>query len=384
MNPFPEALVRSSPSWPAKPLSLVSRSRYRGGEIFLIGVLLVVALLASPSLGDEVRSFPDPETIRLSFLDSTEVVNDTISKLRTAGCSEVALKGFERFLISQRELFSVSRAQLEGASENNLSFASVEDLSGMSPPRFPSLVHHHRRPAPHSLMCFDVAMLLLREGPVEAPHVWNGFAEKRFVSTSLQSQGGVFRLLAEPATTETFAGGHRLLSSLASYRRWTGGARRSEGEETLALSLRATRQVPGHYVNSEVALKALFNTRVDTWKRDGVVFSESLQIVLGHFVDLKRRLIGADHVGILIPAGHRWMYLEKNGTANPLIRIDFRNQEEVADYILSIFEADRYNPRSPLHRAAFLVSINDRLFRTCLRTTGYLDFKSPGNPISGR
>lgn len=49
------------------------------------------------------------------------------------------------------------------------------------------------------------------------------------------------------------------------------------------------------------------------------------------------------------------------------MRIDTESIDKLLDYLSKMFEEDQYDPRSPLHQAAFLISINQDVHRTILR-----------------
>lgn len=306
--------------------------------------------------------------IRLSFLNHTGTVQDTLDQLEIAGCGENALKGF-RNLIHRQQL----RLQIKPDVERNpdgtdmFYFDAPGQLYAKGAPSYSELVQWHTRPNQHALTCFDQALLLLRDGPVFAGQAIEHFPTKHFRRLELSSKGGVKQF--KPLTLE-FSGtvsGEDVLSPNLSYLMMTQLESRSTNELNLALSLRVARAIPSHYANTELALTQLFEKKMEWWKRDGLVFSEKVKVVLCHFVDLRGKYVGADHIGLLLPKESGWMYLEKNGSMNPIVRIDFDQLEQLVDFMALMFEEDRKDPRSPLHAAAFMISINDQLHRIILR-----------------
>ena len=321
-----------------------------------------------------ISAFGQP--IRLHFLQTPEIIEETIQNLAEAGCREDALAGF-RFFVTQ-EMRHWER--VEGAPDERkgfVGFDTVDDLAAFEPPIFSGLLTRRKASRQHSLMCFDLALLILRGGPVSADRVTDSFDEKYFVKLSARTRGGLTRLTASPAQPQDFLQGQSLLSSPVAYRRFTGLTSRSQSEENLAISLRAARAIPGHYANSEAVVRRLFEERAALWRADGVVFSEDIQIILAQFVSFQGRFIGTDHIGIAVKRPWGWMYVEKNGTTNPPVRMDCPRQADIATYVLNQFAEDRYDARLPLHNAALILSANDRVLRVDLRANPRLRLKSP-------
>ncbi len=307
--------------------------------------------------------------IQLNFLDRPEVLQDTVDRLARAGCGPSALDGFRNLVACQNRLFEPQPTDLTSWGGAALeSIETPEQLYGLGAPGFPSLMSWRKFPKRHMLTCFDLALLLLREGPVFAERVSHDFEQNHFRAIQLYSQGGLQRLEVSGSDLQEQLVGSPLLSSLQIYEAQTRLPFRSANESSLALSLRSVRSIPGHYVNTERALSELFEKKVRLWRRDGVVFSDKLRIVQCHYVDLRQKIMGVDHVGLLLAKERGWMYLEKNGSTNPIVRFDFSTIDQLLDYLEMMFEEDRYDPRSPLHLAAFMISINDELPRVLLRS----------------
>ena len=85
--------------------------------------------------------------------------------------------------------------------------------------------------------------------------------------------------------------------------------------------------------------------------------------MLAQYIDMNGRFVSADHIALALPMENGWMLIEKNGTMNPLIRINFPTLDLLADYMMSYFEEDAYDPFSPLHEAAFFVTLNEQILR---------------------
>ena len=307
-------------------------------------------------------------SIRLSFLDDPEVLQDTVDRLVDAGCGPLAMDGFKHLVANQKK-----RLELKSGTGESVDIAGAihldnpDQLIDLGHSSYDDIIYWRGLPHQHYLTCFDLALLILREGPVFADQVSESFKTKHFRRIETLSRGGLKRFHLSDLKDPGPWSGDELLSSRKSYEVRTQLPSRSGNEARLAMSLRSVRAIPGHYANTQLALSQLFQKKVDLWRRDGVVFSESIQIVLCHFVDLRGKFIGVDHIGLLLKKEEGWMYVEKNGSTSPIVRIDFSSVEQLLDFMSSMFEEERKDPRSPLHLTAFMVSINDQLHRVVLR-----------------
>jgi len=329
-----------------------------GLVIMLLGFLIGDRLVCAES------------SIQLSFLDNPKIQQDTIDRLVRAGCGSLALDAFSHLVVNQQNrLKSKPDSEESAVSNGTIRLGSSEQLSKLGNSNYCDVIHWRGLPNQHYLTCFDLALLILREGPVFADRASEGFASKHFRRIEIQSRGGMKRFHLSNMNDSGPWSGDELLSSRKTYEVRTQLPTRSVNESRLALSLRSARSIPGHYVNTQLALTELFEKKVDLWRRDGVVFSESIQIVLCHFVDLRGKFIGVDHIGLLVQKEEGWMYVEKNGSTSPIVRIDFSSVEQLLDFMSSLFEEERKDPRSPLHLTAFMVSINDQLHRVVLRNS---------------
>ncbi len=320
------------------------------------------------------------ESIQLSFLEDREVLGETLAVLADAGCEAAALGAFERLVLETNARHSFVFSEDDPVRGGYREMDSVAELLALGPPGYSGLIRNGPEVRRHSLMCFDLALVLLRGGPVSADAVWNDFDEKHFVQTVSHRRGGLWRQVGYEAEPASFEGGASLLQPLAGYQRATGFRERTSQEEALALSLRAARRVPGHYANVLPVIEQLFDAKRALWKRDELYFSDQIRIVLAQYINLRERFVAVDHIGLAVPFEDRWMYLEKDGTLGPIVRINFRSLPEIGDYILGLFQADQYDPASPLHEAAFLVSVNDELVATRLRSTSEIRLELIAQP----
>lgn len=303
------------------------------------------------------------QPIELSLLDSDLVLQDTVYRLSSAGCKEESLEVFQAFAIKARENRLRIISDFQVSEDGYYHVDGLKGLARLAPPEFSTLLRTKSSVKTHSLTCFDVALLVLRGGPVQASRARIHFESKRFAFLEAVERSGYPRLQSRFATESDYFGARHLLQPIASYRRITGLNERSQNEEDLALCLRAPRMLPGHHANASDSLNRLILDRVELWKRDELCFSDRVHIVLAQYVDMNSRFIAADHIALALPLEKGWMLIEKNGTTNPLIRINFPTLDLLADYMMSYFEKDAYSPFSPLHEAAYFVTMNDQILR---------------------
>ena len=342
-----------------RPKDSILRSSF---DLSLYSVILISAILSQAWEG-----VAESNEIRLSFLRSDQVVADTLDRLSLAGCDSKALAAVKALALNERNNRQLLSSRRLADDADFYSFDGLADFLAFGPPVYPSLVRSRSENRMHSLTCFDVAALILRDGPVTVGKESFDHRSENLAVLSTVEEKGASRFLARSATSFDYVGGVGLLTPIVSYRRLTGLSDRSSGEENLALTLRAPHSVPGHYANAELPIRRLMGVRMKQWEKDDVVFSEKIQVVLSHYVDLKGRFVAADHIALALPLDTGWMLLEKNGTLNPLVRIEFPTLDALADYAMSCFDSDVYDPASPLHEAAYLVTANDRILRVRTR-----------------
>jgi len=305
--------------------------------------------------------------LQLSFLNHPGVLADTIKILEQAGCDARSLEAFHHLTKANHIHQTINEHARAQQVNGYLELDHLEGLMAHHPPSFDGLLQLGPYPARHSLMCFDLALLVLRQGPVKATRVVEDFGSKHVLDHWLPSSDGIAYEIKPVLDFAFYEKGNRLLSPVTAYRQWTGMQDRSIHEEQLAVSLRAARAVPGHYANSELVLRQLFRNRVALWQRDGLEFSDKIKVVLAHYVDLRRKYMAVDHIGLAVQTETHWMYLEKNGTTHPIVRINFPTVNELVRYVSSMFDMDQYDPYSPLHNAAYLVTLNNELHWIGLR-----------------
>jgi hypothetical protein len=257
----------------------------------------------------EVSCPLNAQPIELSLLESGYVLQDTVSRLRSAGCKKESLGAFQAFAIEARKdrvpITSEFRLSDDGYYEVN----GLRGLARLAPPEFSTLFRTKSNVKAHSLTCFDFALLVLRGGPVKATHVGIGFESKRFAFLVGVERLGYSSLQSRIANPSDYAGACHLLQPIVSYRRITGLGERSQNDENLALCLRAPRILPGHYANAEASLNRLIQDRIELWKRDDLRFSEHVQIVLAQYIDMNSRFVSADHIALVLPLENGWMLI---------------------------------------------------------------------------
>jgi len=202
-------------------------------------------------------------------------------------------------------------------------------------------------------MCFDVACLLLKGLGCDASRLEEDFLEKRFLS---RAQDGSLA----PIASETIRTATGVLTDAKSYETLVG-APRSEAETRIGLSVRTKRRLPPGSTDSTKDLRSIFAAHMSDIKRDGLKFPKNCQLGLGLVVNTKRKYIWGDHSFICIKRGGRFICLEKNGPKGPYVRVEFKTERDVADYMSWDLLLDVSNPDTVESGSAVLISLNDRL-----------------------
>lgn len=82
---------------------------------------------------------------------------------------------------------------------------------------------------------------------------------------------------------------------------------------------------------------------------------------MGFYVNTKRDYIVGDHAFICIKKRGRFVCLEKNGTKGPYVRVEFKSEKDIAEYMSWSLLLDAANPKSEECGSSVLISLNERL-----------------------
>ena len=333
-----------SAGWHPQSHSLIRQTRWPS-----IGSLSLALLLG---LSDGIAS---GAPFRLSFIDEKPVLEDTCQLLRQHGVPEDATRTFGRLVERHNHNGNrVDRVRFPAPQSGYYQFLSTADLTT----RLSSCFHEtpgDRSLDQNTLMCFDVACLLVRSAGCGAPLFYKDFESKGIV---LVSRGGVTR----PVGYEEFVSSNHLLYPPAGYEYFLGRPR-SQDETHLGLALRAARRVSSNYADNDSGVQAAFADYVKAVERDGFAFPQDFKLGLALYVNLKSQYIRGDHSFICIPNNHRLVCLEKNGSKGPYVRVEFESEADLGQYMGRDLLRAASNPEDDDYGSAVVVSLNERLIQ---------------------
>jgi hypothetical protein len=290
---------------------------------------------------------------RLSFLDEKPVLDDACQLLRENGFPEDSVVTFKKLVEDHnRPGNRVDRTLFPPLRDGYYEFGSFADFTNRMSRGF-SETPGDNSLTQNTLMCFDVVCLLLKGAGCDAPRLQDHFASKGFVSVE---QGGSLT----PATYETLHSAIGILSPTNSYELLVGRPR-SEAETEMGLSLRAKRRLPGDCANTDKGLRSIFASRIRGVKSDGFKFPRNCKVGLGLVVNTRLHYVWGDHAFICIQKKGRFICLEKNGPKGPYVRVEFKSEKDLAQYMSWDLLLDAANPKARDYGSSVLISLNDRL-----------------------
>lgn len=291
---------------------------------------------------------------RLSFLDEKPVLDDTCQLLKENGFSEDSVAKFKKLVEDHnRPGNRVDRTLFPPLQGGYYGFDNFGEFTNRMPRRF-SETPGDNSLSQNTLMCFDVACLLLHGAGCEAPRLEDDFASKDFVS--IKDDGSV-----APVAAKKFRSAIGVLFPASGYEMLVGKPR-SGAETQIGLSLRAKRRLPPGCTNTDKDLRSIFAAYISGVKKDGFQFPKNVQIGLGLIVNTKLHYILGDHAFICIQKAGRFICLEKNGAKGPFVRVEFESEKDVAHYMSwSLLLSDAANPKDTSYGSSVLISLNDQL-----------------------
>jgi hypothetical protein len=290
---------------------------------------------------------------RLSFLDEQPVLDDTCQLLRRTGFSKESITTFKKLVQQHNKNGNrVDKTKFPDKEMGYYRFKGIRDFTDRvtgilaDTPANGSLDEN-------TLMCFDVASLLLSGAGCEAPRLEENFASKAVVLVG--SNGST-----KPVEYSAFLSENRLLYPEKGYE-YLVGRPRSEAETRLGLSLRAARHLADGELHGTEGVNAAFAQYIAALKRDGFVFPRGFKVGLGLYVNPKFRYIMGDHAFLCFPGRGRLICLEKNGAKGPYVRAEFASKLDLGRYVSWSLLRDANDPKEKEYGCAVLVSINDQL-----------------------
>lgn len=293
---------------------------------------------------------------RLTFLDTQPALDDTCARLNQTGFPEPTVAEFKALVTQHnRAGHRVDLRRFPPPKDGYHTFAGIADLTNRL------ACHLGRTPADNTiaqntLVCFDVAGLLLRSAGHGAPLLYENFAAKPILSVSPEREVG-------PAVLTRFRQEAGLLSPPENYRHLVGRPR-GEAETQLVLALTAPRRLPTGLTDSHEGLRAIHAEHIRQVKADGFRFPTKYELGLVFYVDVKRGFIKADHAFICFPQGDRLVTVEKTSSSGPYVRAEFGALDDLALYSSLGERGDTNNPKDCDYGSSVVVSLNERVIGT--------------------
>ena len=310
-----------------------------------------------------VAMAPCRADIRVSFLQDTNILADTVRELRLAGCDQDAMDLFQRAVLQHnRNGIGINLSRFRPSENGFFTFSTCTALAQALPSRLWEAKHDD------GLTCFDLLIALFRdEGlscDIQIDDVKRGF----IVPYRPEKDGGI-QPLRVATSSEAFAtarptGYTSAMTELLGLK-WT--------DEHKALTICLTEyhkfQLIGRS-SPEFSAKFIMGRRLAAWRSRGLKFPKGVQVVQLHVANLSKSSVVTYHCGLLIPRQEGgFMYLEKADLRGPFLRIDLNNPEE----LLSLADLYFLPPRGDDNLLMF-ASANEKVL-------GVID---PSRAFSGR
>jgi hypothetical protein len=287
------------------------------------------------------------------LLDCNPALDNTCGLLKSAGFPEQTVNEFKHLVqYHNRDGNRVDVRKFPPPQDCYYQFDGIGDLTNRTVCYFDSTPGNGKIEQ-KTLVCYDVACLLLSGASAGAPRLYENFPTNSILAVSRERE-------VSPAMLETFRKGTGSLSSLESYR-YLVGRPRGEAETQLGLALTAARKLPPGATDSDESLRAIHAELVRLLKADGFKFPTNCQVGLVYYIDVKRGFILADHAFICIPVGGRLVIVEKNSAAGPYVRADFGTEEDLANYSSLAERRDTSNPKDCDFGSSVVVALNERV-----------------------
>lgn len=314
------------------------------GQVVLFAGTLVFYLLSCDASG---------ASFRLSFLEEKEVLEDTCRLLGQNGFAEEAVATFRKLVEHHnRSGNRVDKGQFPPCENGYYQFRSVGDLTNRLTYSF-CVTPGNDSLEQQTLMCVDVACLLMKGAGCDAPRVEPEFASNRFILLNGSNQ-------VASATYADYQEGLHLLWPPQGYEYFTGKPR-SEAETRLAIALRGARRLAPGVSNRRRELRAVFSDYVRMVQRDGFKYPSQFKVGLGFWANPTYGYLEPAHAFICFCKGGRLVCVEKDGCKGPYVRLEFESEEDLARYMCWVLNPNFNDPRTRQYRSAMLVALNDRL-----------------------
>ena len=276
-------------------------------------ILLLCLLLAGCG---ESTSVPG---LRVSFLDDEAQRANAIEFLAEQGFSKKSTGLLRNAMRSfYAEPFEMSMSNFPAQVAGFYSFPSGKELVAALPHKLCESKHGYQ------INCFDTVLLLAEEDM----HTKVGLKDQGRIILAPWNRG---KGMPQPIPAASAYDAFRW-----AYPNWyvTGTVHGVEAEWTakricLTVGLNAVKVLPWTTQEAELKDAVLETLRAD-WDAQGLELPEDYEIILGHNVDMKRRIFLTEHAGLLFRGKKHSTYFEKAGGSGPFVMLEFQDDEELA------------------------------------------------------
>lgn len=315
-----------------------------------LALALAIAAIVLPLRASEIR---------VSLLNKAAVLNETAELFLQNGSSSESVKAFRKaVLFHKTDLFDTSKFPKETSGFYH--FKNVDELNKAIPDPFCEKTTTNDL-AHNTLVCLDVVVLLIKDTGAKAPQLKDDFATKGFAKQTNRGSEEKPDYVINPVYSYSFYQDGRILLYPTNGYTWITGLTRTSSEVDLAVSLKGERLLPGDFEDTDQAIRKLFATWSLLREKDGLRFPKKIQVVTCGYIPMNFRYWAIDHIAVCVENEGKLIYLEKNGSRGPFLRVDFNDEKELGEFVANKLLPASRDPKEINFRAPVFVSINDRL-----------------------
>jgi hypothetical protein len=270
----------------------------------------------------------DAAELQLSFLDHAAPQAELTRVLKEAGCQEASCDALLHVVRVHNQSIRYDRGRLGAAAEGWFSFSSPGSLLGLMPYPFFETPTSSSGIEQHTLTCFDVAALLLRDSapPTFTPSLWPSGSGLLLRRDYLDADGASLAL----APGEIYP--------LNGYQYLTDQEARSVQEDAIILGFRALRRITVGDTSPKGMAEAVVRKKLADLRAKGLALDGRIKPLVIHYVKPDERYLGGEHIGLLMHRDAKSYYLEKNGPSGPFVFLLADGQQSIIDYVAGHYD----------------------------------------------
>jgi len=257
-------------------------------------------------------------SMRISFLQNDEAINQTTNFLMLNGCSDRVVHSFCRVLNWYNASDTDLNTKRLSSSQNG--FFPFQTIEALTEKLDCPLIYAHHQP---ELNCFDVVSLLAGDATTTklSPDETSGPFFPAAVTTNADV---VLRVVATP----------RDAFEKACPRWWIDASKTiyegslQDKRICLFAAFDSFYFLPSATTRENLRDR-LFKVLQLSWQHDGITFPTNMDIVLFHSVDLDNCNSLVTHAGVLFPRKGGYVYIEKLGSTGPYVRLDIAEKKDL-------------------------------------------------------